>query len=517
MYLKNGGYYMTVQADVKVFPLFIDGKWMEASGGETFDVLNPADGEVIAKVAKGGAEDVNLAVAAARKAYEADNWREMSPQDRAGVLKSIAANIIKNIQELVFLESIASGGTVRRISSNDILQTVDLFHTLAKYVEEYHYSEVLPSPPFPGPAHSVIWREPIGVCAAITPWNMPLMIAAWKIAPALAMGNTIIVKPASLTPLSTLRLAEIISEIVPPGVINVVTGSGKDVGEALVKHQDVDKVAFTGSTEVGRRVMEMAAGTVKQTTLELGGKSPNIILEDADLDIAIPGSLFGVFLHSGQLCESGTRLFVPDSLHDEIVEKLVYLTKKLKAGNPLDPGSDIGPVVSKRQKETILSYIETGKEEGAMVVCGGKEMEIPGCEQGHFVEPTIFINVTNDMKIAREEIFGPVLTVIRYSDVEEAVKMANDTIYGLASGIWTRDVNKAYKVARQLKAGMVWINDWHMLRNDAPFGGYKQSGIGRELGRHSLDAYTQVKHVYTSMTSEIHRRPWYQLLFSNKD
>jgi aldehyde dehydrogenase (NAD+) len=508
---------MTVGVDIQTFPLFINGKWVPASGGETFDVLNPATGEVAAKVAKAGENDVEEAVQAARDAFDKSDWKDMEPKGRAKVLNAIALGIATHAEELVYLESISSGGTVRRIASNDILQMVDLFNTMAKFVQEYPFSETLPNPPFPGPAHNFVWREPIGVCAAITPWNMPMLIATWKIAPALAMGNTVVIKPASYTPLTTLKLAEIISQYVPEGVINVVTGAGSEVGEALVRHPLVDKVAFTGSTEVGRNIMSIASGTIKNTTLELGGKSPNIILEDADLDIAVPGSLFGVFLHSGQLCESGTRLFVHDKLHDEVVERLVALTKTLKPGNPLDQNTEIGPVISKKQKETILAYIEAGKQEGASLVCGGKELSVPGCEGGHFIEPTIFTNVTNDMKIAREEIFGPVLSVIRYSDVEEAIEMANDSIYGLAAGIWTRDVNKAYAAARKLQAGVIWINDWHMLRNDAPFGGYKQSGIGREMGKHSLDAYTQLKHVHTSMVPELHKRSWYQILLSNSD
>lgn len=504
---------MTVNVEVQTFPLFINGKWEPASSQDTFNVYNPANGQLVARVAKGTAADVDRAVMAARNAFDNTDWKNMKPKDRANVLYAVSYQIAEHAEELAYLEAISSGGTLRRIGSSDILQMVDLFQTLAKFTLEYPFSETLPVPPFPGPAHNFIWREPIGVCAAVTPWNLPMVIATWKIAPALAMGNTVVIKPASYTPLSTLKLAEIISKVVPPGVINVVTGAGAEVGEALVSHPKVDKVAFTGSTEVGRRIMGLAAGTIKKTTLELGGKSPNIILEDADLSIALPGTLFGVFLHSGQLCESGTRLFVPDKLYDQVINGLVALASKLKLGNPLDPSTDVGPIISKKQKETVLSYIEAGIQEGATLVCGGKEVRVPGCEEGHFIEPTIFTNVTNDMKIAQEEIFGPVLSVIRYSELDEAIQLANDTIYGLAAGVWTRDVNKAYEVARKLQAGVVWINDWHLLRSDAPFGGYKQSGIGREMGLHSLEAYTQVKHVHTSLVPELERRSWYGILF----
>ncbi len=504
---------MSTKVGVQTYDLFINGEWVPSSSGETFDVINPANGAVVAKAAKGNAEDVNKAVEAASNAFEQAEWREMSPNDRADILFQIGNNIAKHGQELVLLEALTSGGTIRRVGGNDILLMVDLFQQMAKFIKEYPFSETLPEPLFPGPAHNFVWREPLGVCAAITPWNMPLLIATWKIAPALATGNTIVIKPASNTPVSTLKLAEIISEVVPPGVINVVPGPGGDVGETLVTHPKVEKVGFTGSTEVGRRIMMLASGTIKNVTLELGGKSPSIILEDADLDIAIPGSLFGVFLHAGQLCESGTRLFVPNSIYDEVIDKLVALTKTLKIGHQLDLGTSIGPVISQEQKDTILSYIETGKAEGARLVCGGKEAEVKGGENGFFIEPTIFADVTNDMKIAQEEIFGPVLSVIRYDTVEEAIEMANDSIYGLASGVWTKDVNKAYDIARKLKAGVVWINDWHMLRNDAPFGGYKQSGIGREMGKYSLDAYTQLKHVHTSMVHEIKERRAFGVLF----
>lgn len=508
------GHQVQTQTEVKTYSHFIGGKWVPASSGETYDVVNPANSQVVARVAKGNRQDVELAVRAAREAFDSGVWSDLPPKERAEGMFRIAQTIAAHAEELAYLETVSSGGTIRRITSFDILSIVDLFQTLGRAVLDYPYTEALPVPPFPGPAQGYVWREPIGVCAAITPWNMPLLIGSWKIAPALAMGNTLVVKPASYTPLSTLRIAELITEVVPPGVINVVTGSGAQVGEPLVAHPDVDKVAFTGSTEVGRRIMQLASTGIKKTTLELGGKSPNILLEDADLSIALPGSLFGVFLHSGQLCESGTRLFVPEAIYDEVVEGLVGLAGKLKLGDPLDMATDMGPVISKQQQETILSYIETGLSQGAKLACGGHAVSVQGLDGGYFIEPTIFTEVTNDMKIAQEEIFGPVLSVIRYKDVEDAVRMANDTIYGLAAGVWTRDVNKAYPIVKRLRAGVVWINDWHMLRNDAPFGGYKQSGIGREMGRYSLDEYTELKHVHTSLAPELSRRNWYQMLFS---
>lgn len=505
---------MSIQVEVPTYSHFINGQRQPASSGETFEVFNPATGEIVAQVSKGSAEDINKAVEAAHAAFEQEGWRDMPPAQRAEVLHKIADAIAANKTELIYLESLTSGGTVRRVAGNDIMMIIDLFQQMANFVKAYPFSETLPNPLFPGPAHNFVWREPIGVCAAITPWNMPLLIASWKIAPALATGNTLVLKPASHTPVSTLRLAEIISEVVPPGVINVVAGSGAEIGETLVRHPKVGKVAFTGSTEVGRGIMKQAADTIKNITLELGGKSPNILLEDADLEITLPGTLFGVFLHSGQLCESGTRLFVPSSIYDTFIEGLKALSKTLAIGNPLDENTGVGPVISQRQKETVLEYIESGISEGARLVCGGKEAVVEGLENGYFIEPTIFADVTNDMKIAREEIFGPVLSVIRYDHIDEAIAMANDTIYGLAGGVWTRDVNKAYEVARKIKAGVIWINDWHMLRNDAPFGGYKQSGIGREMGKYSLDAYTQLKHVHTSMVPELERRVAYGLLFT---
>ncbi|KAA0563194.1 aldehyde dehydrogenase [Bacillus sp. CH30_1T] len=495
------------------YPLYINGEWKPAKSGETFEVVNPATGEVAAKVAKAGKEDVEEAVSSARRAFDSGVWSKKSPQERADVLVQFGNKILEHADELGYLESISSGATVRRISNLDILSIVDLLQQTAKFTVEYAYVESLPTVPFPGPSNNQIWREPIGVVAAVTPWNFPMILAMWKLAPALAMGNSIVIKPASNTPLSTLKLAELAAEAgIPAGVFNVVSGPGASIGEELVTHPSIDKVAFTGSTEVGRRIMQMASGTVKRVTLELGGKSPAIVLPDADLDITIPGILFGFLTHSGQVCESGTRVLVHDTIYDQVIEQLSELASSINIGNPLDMGTGMGPLVSKQQLNSVLSYIESGVQEGARLVCGGKRRIVEGFENGYYIEPTIFAEVHNDMKIAREEIFGPVLSVIRYSTVEEAIEIANDTIYGLAGGVWSKDVNKAMKIARELKAGTIWINDWHMMRSDAPFGGYKQSGFGRELGRHALDEYSQVKHVHCSLVPEVSQRPWYQML-----
>lgn len=505
---------MSTETMVQQFPLYINGQWTPVSSGETFDVINPATSEVAAKVAKASIEEVNLAVENARQTFESGVWSGKTVAERAQVLVQFSQKIIENANKIVYLEAISSGGTIRKLGGADIQQLVLCLQQTAQMALDYQQVETLPIISALGPSRNQVVREPIGVVAAITPWNFPLILAMWKIAPALVMGNSIIVKPASNTPLGTLKLAELaVAAGLPPGVFNVVTGPGSTVGDALVTHSEVDKVAFTGSTEVGRMIMKQASGTVKKVTLELGGKAPAIVLPDVDMELAIPGILMGVFFHAGQVCEAGTRLLVHDSIYDEVVQKLAERSATIKLGNPLDPATGMGPVVSKQQMETILSYIESGINSGARLVCGGKRAAGPGLDHGFYIEPTIFADVTNEMKIAREEIFGPVLCVIRYSTEEEAIKIANDTIYGLSAGIWTRDVVKANKIAAKIKAGTIWINDWHMFRNDAPFGGYKQSGVGRELGKNVLDEYTEVKHIHTSLTNENNQRPALNLLF----
>jgi aldehyde dehydrogenase (NAD+) len=358
----------------------------------------------------------------------------------------------------------------------------------------------------PGFSQNFIVREPVGVVAAIIPWNFPLKMAIWKIGPALAAGNTVVLKPSELTPVTAMELARIIHEIgFPPGVVNIIPGFGEDVGEELVKNPLVDKVAFTGSTAVGKRVMALAASTLKKCTLECGGKSANIVLDDADIDLAVDGALYAIFYHQGQCCEAGTRLFLPAKLHDEFVGKMVEKTKKMVVGDPKDPKTDLGPLISEKQRQRVMNYVRIGLEQGAQLAIGGK---IPDM-QGFFIEPTIFTGVKNSMTIAQEEIFGPVLCVIKYNTIEEAVAMANDSMYGLAGGVWSRDRDKAMHVARQLRAGTVWINEWHLISEKAPFGGYKQSGVGREFGLDGLKEYTEAKHLHIDELGTREKKTWY--------
>lgn len=507
MFLPSGAY-----------GLFIEGTYAEAASGETFEVIDPSMGFSIGQVAKGGSEDIDRAVKAARRSFESGVWSRIPPKERADVLDKIAKKTMEYAEQLALLEVQSSGATIRRVMSSDIMLVVDLFLQMANFTRELSHKEPLAAIPMPGPSHNFVIREPVGVCGAISPWNFPLILGCWKIAPGLAMGNSMVIKPASYTPLSTLLMGQICKEAgLPDGVLNIVPGPGSTAGETLAGHADVDKIAFTGSTVVGRRIMQLASGTIKKVTLELGGKSPNIILEDADLDIAVPGSCFAFLLHNGQVCESGTRLLVPEKLHDEVIDRMVRVVRKLKVGNPLDMETDLGPVISAQQLETVLSYIEAGKKEGAKLVTGGKRLHPEGFEEGYYIEPTIFTGVRNTMRIAQEEIFGPVLSVIPYKDLDEAIRIANDTIYGLAGGVWTKDPKKALEVARAIKAGTVWINDWHLLRNDAPFGGYKQSGIGRELGHFGLEEYTQIKHIHHSMVQDRSRRFWYDRIVTLKE
>ena len=374
--------------------------------------------------------------------------------------------------------------------------------------------ESWPQITFPTLSYNLVRREPIGVCGQIIPWNFPFLMAVWKIAPALATGNTVILKPASYTPLSALKMVEIIHEsgLLPPGVLNLITGPGGAVGPELCTNPLVDKIAFTGSTEVGRDVMRQAASTIKKCTLELGGKNPTIILDDAEFEIAIEGSLWAAFMHNGQVCEAGTRLFVPTKIYDKFMDQLLDRTSRLRIGLPTDGMTDLGPLISASQLRTVEGYIQAGLDEGATPALLGHRPTEPELAHGHFITPTIFTDVRNDMKIAQEEIFGPVLSVIKYDSLDEAIRLANDTIYGLAASVWSADIDRAVKVAYQIRAGTVWINDHHMISAEAPFGGYKQSGIGRELGTWGLMEYTEIKHIHADLSRTREHRFWYDIL-----
>jgi acyl-CoA reductase-like NAD-dependent aldehyde dehydrogenase len=473
--------------------MLIDGKWVPAASGRTFETPNPATGEVLARVAEGDAEDVDRAVRAARRAFDDGKWVRLPPAERERVLLRVADLIEQHADELAQLETLDNGKTLVESRNVDVPGAAGTFRYYAGWITKL-YGETNPAD---AAFFNYTLREPVGVCGQIIPWNFPLLMAAWKLAPALACGNTVVLKPAEQTPLSALRLGELLQEAgVPDGVVNIVPGFGPTAGGALVRHRGVDKIAFTGSTEVGKDIHRESAATLKRVSLELGGKSPNIVFADADPQAAVQGALMGVFFNQGQVCCAGTRLFVEEKLHDEFADALASTACGMQQGSGLDPASQIGPLVSQEQLERVTGYLEIGKREGARPLAGGERNLAPGLEKGYFVKPTVFTGVRNDMRIAREEIFGPVVSVIPFKDEHDAVLQGNDTPYGLAAGVWTRDVGKAHRVARALRAGTVWINCYNVLDATSPFGGYKESGYGRELGRYALDLYTQVKSVW---------------------
>ena len=473
--------------------MLIDGKWVEAASRKTFETMNPATGEVLARVAAGDAEDVDRAARAARRTFDETKWPRMRPNDRERLLLKIAYLIEQHGDELAQLETLDNGKPLMESRHVDIPGAAQTFRYYAGWVNKL-YGETNPSDEA---FFNFTLREPVGVCGQIIPWNFPLLMAAWKLAPALACGNTCVLKPAEQTPLTALRLGELLQEAgVPDGVVNIVPGFGETAGRAIVRHPLIDKIAFTGSTEVGKEIHRETAGTLKRVSLELGGKSPNIVFSDADPEAAVQGALLGVFFCAGQVCCAGTRLFVEQKIHDAFAEKLAKTAQGMKQGNPFDPDTRMGPLVSQEQLERVTRYLEVGKKEGAKAVLGGERNTEKGLEKGYFVKPTVFTGVRNNMTIAREEIFGPVVSVIPFKDENDAVFQGNDTSYGLAAGIWTRDVSKAHRVARALRAGTVWVNCYNVFDATAPFGGYKESGYGRELGRYALDLYTQVKSVW---------------------
>lgn len=494
--------------EMLTYQLWIDGQFVPAIAGETFDSLNPFTGESVAQVARGKKADIDLAVKAARKAFETGPWPGMSGAERSRILKGISEKIEAASPALVELMVAESGSTYRKAKGEVWLSGKNMGY-FAKLANR-DFVEPIESLSRPGVSRNLLVREPIGVCGQIIPWNFPLQMAIWKLGPALAAGNTVVLKPAEETPAIAMALAKILADSeLPAGVVNIVTGYGDEAGAALAEHPDVDKIAFTGSTEIGKKLMNVASHDLKRVTLELGGKSANIIMADADLDMAVDGALYGAFFHSGQCCTAGTRLLVQDEIYDRFIDRFSEKAKAMRLGDPADKGTDLGPLVSRKQQERVLTYIEAGKKEGAQCIAGGRAPIESDLQNGYFVEPTIFAGVTNQMTIAQEEIFGPVVAIIRFQSEAEAIALANDSKYGLAGAVWSQDPDKAMRIANKLRAGTVWINEYHLISERAPFGGYKQSGIGRELGEDALEEYTEVKHIHIDEIQDRGKKPWY--------
>lgn len=469
---------------------FIDGAFVDAHSGRTIPVKNPATGEVFCHVQEADEVDVDRAVKAARAALQGD-WGKMNASARSRLIRKFAELMDKNKEELARLESLDNGKTYREALKGDVPAAIEMFQYFAGWPTKIRGETI----PVDGPYLNYTLREPMGVCAQIIPWNFPILMASWKLAPALATGNAIVLKPSEVTPLTALRLAELAVEAgIPKGVLNVVVGYGPVAGDALARHMDVDKIAFTGSTRTGRAILKASAeSNLKKVSLELGGKSPHVIFDDADLKPAVSAAFWGIFMNKGEVCAAGSRVLVQRKVHDEFVAKLVERAQKTKVGDPFEPGIEMGPVVSEQQLKTVLGYIEAGKAEGAKLLCGGTHDASRG---GYFIPPTVFDDVQPKMRIAQEEIFGPVLSVLTFDDEAEAVRLANDSVYGLVSGVWTRDSGRALRMARAIKAGTVWVNDYNCFDAASPFGGYGQSGWGREMGEQALELYTQTKSVW---------------------
>ncbi len=477
--------------------LFINGQWSDAASGRTFETPNPATGETLARVAEGDAEDIGRAVRAARSAFEGP-WGRMTPSERGRIIWRIGELILQHTDELAQLESLDNGKPFAVAQAADVPLAADLFQYMAGWATKIEGNTINISVPYmPGANfHSYTLREPLGVVGQIIPWNFPLLMAAWKLGPALATGNCVVLKPAEQTPLTALRLAELIAEAgVPDGVVNVVPGFGETAGAALAAHMDVDKVAFTGSTEVGKLIVAAAgASNLKKLTLELGGKSPNIVFEDA-VDGAVEGAANAIFFNHGQCCVAGSRLFVHQSRFDEVVDGVAEIAKSIKQGSGMEVGTPMGPLVSEEQFQRVSGFLASGKEEGATALAGGGQFG----DRGFFIEPTVLINTHSGMQVVREEIFGPVVVAAPFTDLDEIAAQANDSEYGLGAGIWTKDISKAHALAKKLRAGTVWINCYNVFDAALPFGGYKQSGWGREMGHEVLSNYTEVKAVTTQL------------------
>ncbi|HLL70524.1 MAG TPA: aldehyde dehydrogenase family protein [Pyrinomonadaceae bacterium] len=481
------------------YQLFIDGKWVDAESGKTFTTPNPSTGETLAEIAEADKADVDKAVAAARRAFEG-KWSRLSARDRGRLIYKLSQLIEAKSQELAALETADNGKPIRESAYVDLPQVVENFEYFAGWATKIEGETI----PVPGQMFNYTLRQPLGVCGQIIPWNFPLLMAAWKLAPALAAGNTIVLKPAEQTPVTAMELGKLIQEAgFPDGVVNIVPGYGETAGAALASHPGIDKIAFTGSTEVGKIIARSAAENLTKVTLELGGKAPNIVFADADIDQAVNGAMMGIFFNQGQVCCAGSRLFLAESVKDEFLERFKARAERVKVGDPMDKNTQMGPQVSEEQLTRIKGYVDIARGEGATVLSGGGSPQLEGnFQKGFFFQPTVFSEVQNTMRVAQEEIFGPVVSVITFKDEKDLLQQANETVYGLSAGIWTKDITRAHRFARDINAGTVWINTFNMFNAASPFGGFKQSGYGREMGKHALELYTHVKSVWVDLSGK---------------